>query len=159
MILEQLCRHRLIADPRLTQGFRWLAENPDPAPGRHELADGAYVTVADYETAPAEGKRFEAHKRFIDIQLVTVGEEQIDVASLDGMAVAIPYADGADIAFYDDPSRWSTLALGPCLFAVFYPDDAHRPGVALPTGAARVRKVVVKIPVGYPGAPVPSRGA
>ncbi len=149
MIHERLDRSYLVGDPRLTVGFDWLRANADPTPGRHELAGGAYAMVADYETTPGEGKKFEAHRRFIDIQLLVTGEEIIDVAplELEGIPLATPYDDENDIAFYGDPPRWSSLAMAPGLFAVFYPDDAHRPGNALPSGPKPVRKAVVKIPV------------
>jgi YhcH/YjgK/YiaL family protein len=98
-----------------------------------------------YETKPAEGKKFEAHRRYVDIQYVVSGAERIGHAHTAGLRVVQPYDPETDCALYDPPAGTGTdLVLCAGAFAIFWPHDAHRPGCAL--GApAPVRKVVLKV--------------
>ena len=43
--------------------------------GRYELSGGAYANVSTYKTAPKEEKAFEAHRKYIDIQMIIRGNE------------------------------------------------------------------------------------
>lgn len=102
-----------------------------------------YAVLNTYNTSPAEELSFEAHRKYIDVQLLLAGVEDVDVSQdLDDMEVIIPYCDESDAAFYDTPGNWSTVVLQPGNFAVFYPDDAHRPGAG---DRSSVRKLVIKI--------------
>ena len=51
--------------------------------GRYELSDGAYVNVSTYKTAPKEEKAFEAHRKYIDIQMILSGNELVAIESLE----------------------------------------------------------------------------
>lgn len=113
----------------------------DTENGRYELEDGAYYVVSLSEKTPIEGRSFEAHRRYIDIQCVLCGDERIDYADVSTLTVAIPYNEEKDIAMYD--GRGSSFVLRAGDFAVFEPEDAHLPCV----GIGRVKKAVVKIPV------------
>ena len=53
----------------------------DVADGRIEIdGERLYASVASYETGGRDERRFEAHRRYIDIQVLLAGEETIDVA-------------------------------------------------------------------------------
>lgn len=115
------------------------------ADGRHDLdGDACYAMVQRYETAPAAGKRPETHRRYADIQAVIEGEEIIEWLPAAGLVTDTPYVEENDIAFYRDAPGATPLPMRPGLFAVFYPEDAHKPGCASAAPAA-VRKIVVKV--------------
>lgn len=113
------------------------------ADGTYEL-DGRnlYCMIQSYETKPAEGQEFEAHREYADIQLLLKGRESILWAPREGLEVTKPYKP--DIEFYRLIEAPTELVLAPRQFAVFMPDDAHAPCIA--HGApSPVRKAVVKV--------------
>ena len=126
------------------------ARSFDPAAGdgRYEIAGrDVYANVASYATRAAEAIPFEAHREYIDVQILLAGAERLDVAPAEELDVLQEYAAGKDLALYKAPERFSSLILRPGVFAVLWPHEAHRPGVA-PAGPQDVRKMVVKIRVG-----------
>jgi YhcH/YjgK/YiaL family protein len=133
--------------PAWTQAFQWLRQAaPSVAPGRVELdGDRLFVSIDEYKTRPESDCRFEAHRNYIDIQVMLCGAEFADVTPLSHCRETVPYDAQKDCAFYaaveDGGAR---LHLRPGLFAVFFPEDVHRPQVAI-SGPAPVRKAVIKI--------------
>ena len=117
--------------------------------GRTDIeGDEVYVLLSEAETRPPEQVQFEAHRRYIDIQFVVRGQESIGVAPLAGLVTTEPYDPARDIEFFAVPPQSRTLALGAGDFAVFTPNDAHRPSLHL-DGPHVSRKAVVKVSVAY----------
>ncbi len=68
----------------------------DVADGRIEIdGERLYASVASYETGGRDERRFEAHRRYIDIQVLLAGEETIDVALDRGLPVLEAYDEHA----------------------------------------------------------------
>ncbi len=104
-----------------------------------------YVMVQGYTTQPREACRYEAHRRYIDIQLLLAGEEIIEVMSVAGLPPEVPYDGTRDVAFFRTPeTRGAQILLRPGDFAIFLPDDAHMPKIQA-LAPAPLRKAVVKI--------------
>lgn len=114
---------------------------PDTENGRYELENGAFYNVCTVNQSPAEGKKYESHKKYIDIQYVFEGTEQIGYADLQTLTVTDPYSDEKDCALEVGDGVMLTLNAGD--FAVFCPEDAHMPGC----GNGVSRKVIIKVPV------------
>jgi YhcH/YjgK/YiaL family protein len=110
--------------------------------------DDVYVMVSEADTRPPEQVQFEAHRRYIDIQLVVQGQEAIEVAPVAALVTAEPYDAARDIEFFAVPRTSETLALRAGDFAVFAPGDGHRPSLHL-DGPHVSRKAVVKVSVAY----------
>ena len=54
--------------------------------GRHDLdGDACFALVQTYETKPHEGAKFEAHRKYIDVQFIHRGRETILWAPLSSM--------------------------------------------------------------------------
>ena len=120
------------------------------ADGRYEIdTRGAYMMVSSYQTTPAEKRLFEAHQEFIDVQVVLEGQERADVAVAEKLEIATPYSLEKDVMTLKPPAKFSSVILKPGYFAVFYPQDIHRPGCNL-NGSSSIRKLVFKIPVTEP---------
>lgn len=111
--------------------------------GRH-LIDGEdiYVSAAEYFTKD-EGF-LEGHKEHIDIQLITKGSEKIGFALLKDHVEKEPYNEARDISFYHGHCDYLTLVPGD--FAVFFPEDLHKPGI-MDKKLVEVKKIVVKIKI------------
>ena len=131
--------------PLLEPAFAALRDfDPQTPPGRISLrGDDLYVNVEHYTTQPAEQRRFEAHRRYLDIQMLSRGEEAIDCVLLPEARETEAYDPQRDVAFYqsEDASR---LPLRPGRFALFLPQHVHRPVCQL-TGPSDVIKVVAKV--------------
>lgn len=120
-----------------------LAELPE---GWIELGQGVRVSVQRYTTSPMDTLAFETHERYFDVQFLLDGVELIGVASREGLTVKTAYAPDDDVTFYEDPKQYGGVLLHAGDYAVFTPDDAHKPRCA--AGApSEVRKIVVKVPV------------
>ena len=131
----------------LAQAFAFLASAPLAAlaPGRHAITgDRVFALVQDYLTKPPDTGVWEAHRRYIDVQYVVSGTERLDYAPLDRLTVTQPYDEAKDVLLLAGEGDRVTAAAG--TFVVFFPHDAHMPGLAL-GGPAPVRKVVVKVAV------------
>ena len=117
--------------------------------GRHELEpDGAmFVNVMNMTTHPYAGSHPEVHRRYIDLFYWPEGGERIGWAPFLGTeAVHLANPDG-DIWLLEDSVNETVVRAGADDFALFFPWDAHRPGLYLDEGPATSRKLVVKIAV------------
>ena len=105
-----------------------------------------FARVVTYETAPARCGMFEGHRDYIDVQVLLSGREQIDVA-LAAEANLIPFEEynpETDMVLFEVPNNFASINLIPGRFAVFYPDDVHRPGSEL-DGPICVKKICMKV--------------
>ncbi len=127
----------------LTEGEYSLAGGPEHG--------GATASVNVYDTK-IEG-RYESHRVMADIQIVLDGEEECRVLSVEperpgapALTPEAPYDAARDIVFYrEKPEAAARVRLRPGLFALFLPQDAHMPALAVST-PGRVKKLVVKVP-------------
>ncbi|HEX2092902.1 MAG TPA: YhcH/YjgK/YiaL family protein [Longimicrobiaceae bacterium] len=119
--------------------------DPSIADGRHPIrGDDLFALVQTYETGPSTEKRFESHRRYLDVQFLIEGSERILHVPVQLLTPATGYDEDTDLLFYQEPRYSSSLLLRPGDFAVFHPGDAHKPG-CMAGGRHRVRKVVVKV--------------
>ena len=115
-------------------------------PGIYELeGKDLFINVSEYITKNEDDTKFEAHIEYIDIQYVVSGEERIGVLPLEKTKEIIPYDSSKDIAFQTAENSNYRFAT-PERFFIFFPEDAHRPGVKSDNNS-NVRKVVVKIKI------------
>ncbi len=134
--------------PQIETALAYLAETDfhSVAPGRHDLdGDRLYAMVQHYATKPPAGARWEAHRRYLDVQYVVQGSERIGWSSLEkNTALETPYDAEKDVVFYRTSGDLLLLTAG--MFAIFAPQDIHAPGLyACPTEPVDVLKVVVKV--------------
>ncbi|MBN1472588.1 MAG: YhcH/YjgK/YiaL family protein [Syntrophaceae bacterium] len=136
--------------PALNNGFAKAFEfllRPDlkelPV-GNYEI-DGnrIYAVVSRDSGRKKEDALLETHKKYIDIQLVLSGTD--DMGWKPRSSCKHPsgeYDQEDDIQFFtDEPDAWVSTKSG--AFAVFFPEDAHMPLIS--TG--ELHKVVVKVAV------------
>ena len=125
-----------------------LSLNADAEEKRYTLqGDDIFAMVESYETQPPESKQPEAHRKYVDIQVLLAGAERIAWSATDELTISKPYEPDRDIAFFERSDPLGTmLKLEPGRFAVFFPGDAHTPGVQV-DGPCYVKKAVVKIAV------------
>jgi YhcH/YjgK/YiaL family protein len=103
-----------------------------------------FALVQEYTPKPAELLKYEAHRRYWDVQYVVRGVERMGWNTLSRMTVSEPYDGERDVAFFRGTGEEMRVPAG--TFAIFGPSDVHMPGVAVDGEPAEmVRKVVVKV--------------
>ncbi len=108
--------------------------------------DNLYATISEYVTKNEEDTRFEVHRKYIDIQHVITGSEQMSITPLTGIReVLVPYDPAKDIEFVT-VDKTSSYEATPDKFFIFFPSDVHRPSVKIGENKP-VRKVVIKLRV------------
>lgn len=118
--------------------------------GWQDLEDGIRMNVMEFETSPAEEKKAEMHRKFIDIQLLISGEEMIEYGlSQPNLAQFDEYRDEDDYQLTDVIEYKNELVLQPNMFAIFLPYEPHKPGNAVNGQNKLLKKLVVKVPVSY----------
>jgi len=149
MITDQLKNWRLysgISELRAAFEFLQQAGEAQSAAGRIDIDDDRlFALLQMYQPKPVEQGRFEAHRRYADIQYVVEGAEMMGYAALDGLQLDEAYDAAKDIAFYKTPQDFSPIVVPAGSFAVFYPADGHMPGIRIGGSSAGVRKLVVKV--------------
>lgn len=114
--------------------------------GRHPiLGDKMFANIMDMTTRPFEGSHPEIHEKYIDLMYWPEGGEKIGVAPYLGTEPVLEAHPENDIAFLGSVSDESILIAVAGCFGIFFPWDAHRPGLYLEDGPAVSRKCVVKI--------------
>ncbi len=135
--------------PAFATAFAWIRDHAANATlGKHAVdGDTVFAIVEEYDTKPSTTVRFEAHRLRADIQTVLSGEETIAILPKAHLSTSVPYDPSRDIEFFQDSpdAAPTTLQMRPGEFAIFLPQDAHKPGCSVGQTAGRVRKVVMKI--------------
>lgn len=124
--------------------------------GTHQVeGDDVFAMFQHNAMKPRPACRWEAHRKYADIQLVIAGQEGMGVAPLADFDVEVPYDDAKDVGFHrpkhplGGPDNNGTVAwVRTGEFALFLPSDVHMPLIAPPGGeGAIVHKVVMKVRV------------
>lgn len=103
-----------------------------------------YALVQQLTTVPAEEKKPEKHKKYLDIQYLVTGEEKYGYKIDDGSDPVVSAKEEKDIYFYGELENENYLVMKPNEYCIFFPEDIHRPGCSV-NDSISVRKVVVKI--------------
>lgn len=114
-------------------------------PGRYEIdCENVYALLNEYLTKDESEAKLEAHKKYIDVQFAAVGSEKIGYSPLTNQQSIKPYNEVNDYSLYECEKSFLIMETG--MFAIFFPDDLHMPGIRI-TDPELVKKVVVKVRV------------
>jgi YhcH/YjgK/YiaL family protein len=114
---------------------------------RYEIdGDNAFAPVSEYLSKNEEDAKYEAHKKYIDIQYVISGVEQMSVAPLSALdSITVPYDATKEVEFMT-VTQSNHFKATPDRFFIFFPSDIHRPGVKVGENS-QIKKIVVKVKV------------
>lgn len=132
---------------RWDKAFIYLRDNKlqDLEVKKHEIdGENLFASVMEYNSKNEADARYEAHKKYIDIQYVLTGKELMGITPITDLKEMLqPYNDSTDIQFFTVNNITNRKA-EPGTFFLFFPSDAHRPG--LKDGESiPVKKIVVKV--------------
>jgi YhcH/YjgK/YiaL family protein len=134
---------------RFAKAFAFLRTvDGTQALGRHDLdGDHCFALVQTYETKPLEKAKFEAHRKYIDVQFIHKGRETILWAPLASMKEEmLAYSEEKEAALWKLVPDVTPLHMSDGNFAILWPQDAHAPCIEW-DAPKRVFKVVVKVAV------------
>ena len=116
--------------------------------GRHDITDRIYMNVMEPELADATSKKAELHHNYLDIQVLIRGVENIEVGvTYPDLNKYEAYHEDDDYQLTQEIDNKSTITLVPNMFAVFYPYEPHKPCCNVSGQSAKIKKLVVKVPV------------
>ncbi|CCY62400.1 MAG: YhcH/YjgK/YiaL family protein [Candidatus Gastranaerophilaceae bacterium] len=125
-----------------------LGLTPEIAAGRYVIDENTYVNIDVYNTKDFNNCKLEAHKKYIDIQMLLTGNERLDYINTDGLKVSEEYDENRDIMFFETPDiPLNSVQLTPYNFALIYPHEAHMPQINYNNKTHSVKKAVVKIKI------------
>ena len=134
----------LTITPRFRQAFDFIKNNDlsNMESGKIMLdGDNLFITIAEPTGKKAEEAKLEAHKKYIDIQIILRGQETMGWSAIENCIHEIDsYNADKDIVFYTDkPSAYITVNEGE--FVIFFPEDGHAPAI----GNGLIKKAVIKV--------------
>jgi biofilm protein TabA len=118
-----------------------LAELPV---GRHEIdGDRLFCMISKGPGRNRAEAKLEAHRKYIDIQYVIAGTDEMGwKPTADCKVIDTEYDADKDIMFFKDPpDSWTPVPAGS--FVIFFPQDAHAPLVS----KGEIHKAVLKVAV------------
>lgn len=111
-------------------------------PGRFEFQNG-YLLVQTGDVKPLNEGVFEAHKNYIDIQIVIRGSEMLYWNELEDLKSTTPYDETKDVAFFEGAEQHKML-ITPGMFYAVFPKDGHK-AIRTLEGVEDFEKIVVKL--------------
>lgn len=105
-----------------------------------------YANIQTLKTKPIEEKKWEVHRKYIDIQYVISGEEKMGYGILEDFKTIItPYDGEKDVEFLNG-EKFNFVNVQEGDFVIFYPNDVHAPMLAY-NEPREIKKVIVKIAI------------
>jgi biofilm protein TabA len=114
--------------------------------GKHEI-EGVqiFALVQEQQTGPKADRRPEAHTKNIDIQFVIEGTDVIGFGLPDpANEIEEDLLSEKDCVFYKNVKAETDLILTAGMYAIFFPEEVHRPNCQYGANG-KLRKVVVKV--------------
>jgi YhcH/YjgK/YiaL family protein len=150
MILDELRNASLYSSisPRMAQALDFLQKTDFAGlqSGKYPVdGENVFALVFHNETKPKKGAFWEAHRRYIDVQYLFEGVERMGRADLRTLKTCAEYDADKDFLKLKGKGDFFTVPAG--TFVVFWPHDAHMPGLAVQE-LKPVKKAVVKVLVG-----------
>lgn len=132
---------------RIDKGLRYLRKIKisDFRIGTFEI-DGneIFALHQEYKTISRDECKFEAHKKYIDIQYILKGKEFIGYIPTSELDYDGEYDTQNDIVFFKNISNTGGVILKAGEYAIFEPNDAHAPK-GIVDNSKNVKKIVVKV--------------
>lgn len=112
--------------------------------GRYPLTEGFYMIQEGYTKPMAEGT-FELHRRYIDVQFLLEGSEEVAWTKRENIEITLPYDEERDMergrAAHDHRMQ---MTAGMCYIA--FPHDGHQT-VSHTEIIQHYKKCIIKVPV------------
>ncbi len=151
MVIDKIinCHNYFPLNTRFSTAFEYLlgTDFTKMEPGKYDVDGNEIIAlVQDYQTKSITDCKWEAHRKYIDIQFMVNGTENFGYANLDSLKTVQDYNDEKDYLLLEGEGDF--LKFDKDYFIIAFPQDAHMPGIVYDT-PSQVRKVVLKVRIGY----------
>lgn len=135
-------------EERCIKAYEYICQlkEEDLTIGRHEVNEGFYYNVQEYETRANPTKHFESHCKYVDIQMLISGVENLQIVDINKLQVETPYDNVKERILYYPNENPASVILRPGSAVILYPNDAHRT-IAYNKKPCKVKKVVGKVAI------------
>ncbi|SFG13105.1 YhcH/YjgK/YiaL family protein [Oribacterium sp. WCC10] len=133
--------------PNLEAGLQAIEEEK----AKGELKEGSYrfeggfFKVQKGVTKPFSEGTFEGHKKYIDVQIILDGSEEIAWKELKELKEVIPYDEEKDMARYEG-SFEHQIMINKGMFWAAFPHDGHK-AISHSKEQQSFTKIILKLPV------------
>ncbi len=128
----------------LEKGMEAIQKLENLEVGRYEFEGGFYM-VQKGTTNPMWEGTFEAHRKYVDIQIMVEGSEDVAWEELSDLKEETAYDEEKDAARYlGDTHHTMSITAGMCYIA--FPHDGHKP-IRHIEQEQSYTKIVMKLPV------------
>lgn len=107
--------------------------------------DKIFAIYQTYMSKSHDSIKVEGHQKYIDIQYIHDGEEQILLAPLSAITTNDVYNSEKDL-YFPKVDSYSILQLKPTDGAILFPIDLHGPGYCV-DNPSQVKKIVIKVAI------------
>ncbi len=128
--------------PGLKNGLKTLRELSSREVGRYEF-EGGFLMIQEGDTKPMDEGTFEAHRKYVDVQIMLEGCEELAWEEYSKLDSVIPYNEEKDQERLDGAKNYRILISDGMFFAAF-PQDGHK-AVSHTKEQHHYRKAVMKL--------------
>lgn len=115
--------------------------------GKYEiLNDDVFINIQDYTSKSETDGKWEAHRKYIDIQVIIKGSEKIGVGEIQDFSTTEPYDEEKDVEFLTTSAPQQFITMKENDYIILYPQDVHMPQIYTDK-PSYVKKAVVKVSV------------
>lgn len=147
-LLSNLGQYKKQLPPFIYECLKEAAAFPfdEKKDGKYTIC-GCSMSVESPCTESAADRKPEGHRKFIDIQLEVRGNERIRITPVWKAEEEIESHEDRDLYFFRVPAaEESEIFMENGSFAVFFPEDLHRPLCLAGKEPVQIRKAVIKVP-------------
>lgn len=113
--------------------------------GKYEiLGEDVFINIQEYTSKPETDGKWEAHRKYIDIQVLIKGSEKIGVGEIQDFTTTEAYDEEKDVEFLTTNSSQQFITMRENDYIILYPYDVHMPQISIDKPSA-VKKAVVKV--------------
>ena len=147
MILDRIERFQQYSRcvPELYDAIKFAqkVKNENIPVGKYPMQNG-FILVQEGATRKFEEADFEAHRKYIDIQILISGTEYLEYTDIQQLTTKVQFNDEKDLELLDGCG--CKIEIKPDMFYVMYPADGHKPCChqVVPTN---YKKVIAKIKI------------
>lgn len=144
MILDYLNRREIYnsLSPVFAEAMDFALSVKDKPVGRYEQGD-YFALVQEMDTVALADKKFELHRKYLDVHIVLSGEEVIEYEDITLLTPGDEYNAEKDIQRLTGTGCPVVVKEG--MFCLVFDHDGHKTGCFLEK-TGKLRKIVLKIP-------------
>lgn len=122
--LDQLEKYQKLL-PNLSQGLEVLHQVQKPQLDQRYPFDGGFVFFQEGQTKPLEEAQFEAHRLYVDVQVVLAGSEYLAWSKLADLTEMVAYDQEKDVQKFTGADQY-VLKITEGMAYICFPWDGHK---------------------------------